>query len=193
MDDEIDRLVESLLASGMPKGPSALEGDQWLHRLDTLRALFTVFENSFTVEVTRADGIDVYVQVARENDGYLAEAVSNEYLSTAGVLGPQQVSRLLELGWSAPAGDDRPNFFRRAEATTRGREELAAVLVRTLRDGYGIAADDAWGLLPASLVDDLNAYQAALDGAVGDIAGVAMTVTESNGCGSAGVTSVGAC
>ena len=169
MDDEIDKLVASLLAHGLPDGPAAIAGEQWLHRLDTLRALLNVFDGSFSVTVTRADGIDVYVQVAREGSAFVAEAVSNEYLSAAGVLGPEQVSRLLDLGWSPPIDDDSPNFVRRVQVTPRSREELAAVLALTLRDVYGVAAGDEWGLLPATLLDKLMSYQAAVDGTVADL------------------------
>lgn len=164
----MDALVESLLSRGMPDGPAALTGEQWLHRLGTLKALLNGFDNSFTVTVTRADGIHVYVQVAREDTTLVAEAVSNEYLSSAGVLGPEQVSRLIDLGWSPPDDDHSPNFVRRSEATPSNREELAAILALTLRDVYGVAADDEWGLLPDTLVDKLISYQAVDGGVVTD-------------------------
>ena len=101
-----------------------------------------------------------YLVVARENTGYFiqfagqglhgmrVEAVSNSYLGHSFQLADAAIAHLISLGWNPPTyiqsdvfidpSDGSPNFFIDAACPVE-HEELARVVVRTLREVHGTA------------------------------------------------------
>ena len=72
-----------------------------------------------------------------------AEAVSNTYLEGASRLNEQDIRRLGRLGWSAPAGDDYPNYYRDYEVGDA--EAVTHHVAQTLRDVYHVNPEaDGW-------------------------------------------------
>ena len=101
-----------------------------------------------------------YLVIARENTGYFiqfagqglhgmrVEAVSNSYLGHSFQLADAAIAHLISLGWNPPTyiqsdvlidpSEGSPNFFIDAACPVE-HEELARVVVRTLREVHGTA------------------------------------------------------
>ncbi|WP_122816421.1 T3SS (YopN, CesT) and YbjN peptide-binding chaperone 1 [Nocardioides pantholopis] len=88
------------------------------------------------------DGAAPYLQVLRWGALLRAEAVSNVYLDEQYALDDRAVDRLLQIGWRAPCLDENgvpvpgeANFH--VDVELRQAEEVAVLVVRTLREVYG--------------------------------------------------------
>jgi len=81
-----------------------------------------------------------YVQFAQAGrPGFLAEAVSNHYLSGTAALSPAQEEQLGDLGWQWPTlGSDRDANFSRQWPMPVPFAEVARLAVRTFREVYGV-------------------------------------------------------
>jgi hypothetical protein len=84
-------------------------------------------------------GSDLYLQFGRGVGSFVAEAVSNQFLKRRDRLSGEAVALMLELGWTAPNGDDenRPNF-RVAHGAMAPWTKVARLAVRSLREAYGV-------------------------------------------------------
>ena len=80
-----------------------------------------------------------YVQFAREEEGLLAEAVSNHYLSEDAKLAPEQDLVLDLLGWDLPDAPARHehNWERQFDLPVPFGD-VASLAVRTLREAYAV-------------------------------------------------------
>ena len=77
-----------------------------------------------------------YTQCFAEEGSFWCEAVSNEFLNESDALNADQTSLLASLGWNPP-GTDRPNWW----CVQQSVEDVAALMVRTLGDVYGVPLD----------------------------------------------------
>lgn len=118
-----------------------------------LAAVVTLTTDAFQLEAhtsRRPEG--VYVQGLLEEDGSLfLEVPSNQFLPIP--LTDAEIDHLLGLGWHAPE-DDFPNFWRELPADGITPGLVAALLVRTLTEVYGVADGDEFTLRPADLALD---------------------------------------
>jgi hypothetical protein len=86
------------------------------------------------------DGSSYYIQFAQGGRaGFLAEAVSNAYLSGTRALSPAQEEQLVDLGWQSPSPRAKKDLnFSRQWPMPVPFEEVVRLAVRTLREVYGI-------------------------------------------------------
>ena len=127
-------------------------GVEWTSLVQILAAMITLAPEQVVLQVHTQFDRDCgpYVQTLQEDDGALhIEAVSNEFLDPE--IGPDAINTLLEMGWEPPCEDCLPNFFRfiPSEDVTPG--EVAAFLVRTLRDVYLVTPRDRFECAPEEL------------------------------------------
>jgi hypothetical protein len=85
-----------------------------------------------------AEGV-YYVQCRQQGRGrFWCEAVSNEFLDESRALDADQMLRLVALGWNRPADGDHPNWW----CVKGAPEDVAALMVRTLNEVYGVGLDE---------------------------------------------------
>ena len=126
--------------------------EDWVPLVQVLAAMITLAPEQVVLQVhTQFDGdCGPYVQTLQEDDGALhVEAVSNEFLDPE--IGPDAINTLLEMGWEPPCEDGLPNFHRfiPSEDVTPG--DVAAFLLRTLRDVYLVSPRDRFEFMPDEL------------------------------------------
>ena len=127
-------------------------GEDWVPLVQVLAAMITLAPEHVTLQVhTEFDcGCGPYVQTLQEDDGALhIEAVSNEFLDPE--IGPDAINTLLEMGWNPPDDDGLPNFHRLIPSEDVAPGDVAAFLVRTLRDVYLVTPRDRFECAPEEL------------------------------------------
>ena len=82
----------------------------WWSRVEQFQVLLGAATEQVTFYLG-PDGEDTYIQAHREQDGWLVEAESNNYLPEHAQLSVDDECTMLELGWQPPTGPV-PNFFR---------------------------------------------------------------------------------
>ncbi len=128
---------------------AGLTSQAWQERIGQIETVLSFFGATFTIDVARADGEDIYVQGERDGDMVRVEAISNEYLSDRGQLSNAEVARMVELGWDRPEAPDTPNFaLLVVNPTETVLHELAVLMARSLAEVYGVRADDEWSIVP---------------------------------------------
>lgn len=129
---------------------SETEGGQhaaWDVLVGQIQTVLSYFGTVCSLSVDRQDGVTVYVQAERIEDGLELEAIGDIYLPLAARLTDRQVREMGRLGWVAPNIPDSPNFTR----TVGEGADLHAVavdLARTLQQVYGVRGDDTWMVSP---------------------------------------------
>lgn len=119
----------------------------WNVRVGQIQTVLSYFGTVCSVSVERPDGVTVYVQAERIDDGLELEAVGDTYLPVAARLNDRQVREMRRLGWGAPSLPDSPNFTR-AVGEGADLHEVAVDVARTLRQVYGVRGDDTWMVNP---------------------------------------------
>lgn len=124
------------------RGPTATELD-WPEFERRLSATLARLPRDQYLIVAMDAGLEewqYYVQFAQGGAaGFLAEAVSNDYLPGALQLSPALEAALLAIGWQSPSAHARgPENFRRQWPLATPFDEVAALGVRTLREVYGV-------------------------------------------------------
>ena len=82
----------------------------WWSRAEQFRAMLAADDGPISIQLGPDEDV-VYIRARREDDGWLVEAVSNNYLPGHTRLTIDDECVLLELGWDPPTGP-MPNFFR---------------------------------------------------------------------------------
>jgi hypothetical protein len=82
-----------------------------------------------------------YTQCFAEEGSFWCEAVSDAFLDGNHALNADQTTLLATLGWNPP-GTNRPNWWCVRESV----EDVAALMVRTLSDVYGVRLDSPLGI-----------------------------------------------
>lgn len=154
-------LAEVLGAGEVPHLPTFL-GEEWDSVAEAVADLLARFRNTMVIEVTRADGAEVYVQFARDDAAIRVELVSNEFLGASAQLAADRVSLLIELGWQTPSSDSGPNFSQTFVAPNL--VQLAWVVCQTLHEVYEAEPDHTWAVIPANLVESDQAETATTYG-----------------------------
>ena len=134
-------------------GTSRPLDDSWTPLVKVLSAMITFAPSHVVLQVHTAYdvGCGPYVQTQQEEDGALhAEAVSNKFADPP--IGPDAMNTLREMGWNLP-NEDVPNFHRRIEANAVRPEDVASLLLRTLRDAYLITPSNEFECGPHDLCD----------------------------------------
>lgn len=75
-----------------------------------MRALPEATDSSITINLG-PDEDRLYIQALREDEGWLVDAVSNNFLPLRKQLSADAECTMLELGWQPPTGP-MPTFFR---------------------------------------------------------------------------------
>ena len=131
-------------------------GVEWASLVQILAAMITLAPEQVVLQVHTQFDRDCgpYVQTLQEDDGALhIEAVSNEFLDPE--IGPDAINTLLEMGWESPCEDGLPNFFRFIPSEDVAPGEVAAFLVRTLRDVYLVTPRDRFECAPEELCREI--------------------------------------
>lgn len=121
-------------------------GTEWASTIDVIESMLAWSEDFVTVNVFTADGDFVtYVQtLLLENGSFLIEASSQT--DPPELINAFALQALHSLGWQHPTGEDFPNFF--MVLPTWHIKDIAAFLVLTLRNVYGITTDHKYGCIP---------------------------------------------
>ena len=126
---------------------------EWGPLVQALAAMITLSAEYVVLQTyTPHDGeCGPYVQTLQEEGGALTlEAASNDFLDPP--IGPDAINTLLELGWTAPTGEDGlPNFRFFLDASDVNPRAVADFLIRTLRDAYMITPSDNFEFAPPEL------------------------------------------
>ena len=138
-------VTQSAINRFLDATPQAAPDGDWARLAYGLEHVLVAFGEQFTIEVG-----PYYVQGRREGENVTLEAVSNSFLRGVSVLGADQVSRMLEVGWEAP-GDDSPNFSWWLPGHAWDIPATAKMIVETFRDAYRAGLDDDWSVLPPAL------------------------------------------
>jgi len=125
---------------------------EWTPLVEAIAAMITLAPEYVVVQTYPANSDDLgpYVQTLQEENGALTiEAVSDAYFP--GIIGPDALNTLRELGWEDPSDSGLPNFniFLNGDEVKPG--EVAAFLVITLRDVYLITANHQFECAPQDL------------------------------------------
>jgi len=140
-----------------PAGDAEPTWEDFERRLAT--ALGRMLDATFLVLVTPGDEARTgfYVQFAAGDRSLRAEAVSSRFLPADRPLTPEQEGTLRVLGWLAPGSNDdpSPNYFR-VWPSPVPFAEVARLVVRTLRDAYGVTS-------PAGLRHTYRSLERVLD------------------------------
>lgn len=131
-------------------------GVEWASLVQILAAMITLAPEQVVLQVHTQFDRDCgpYVQTLQEDDGALhIEAVSNEFFDPE--IGPDAINTLLEMGWEPPCEDGLPNFFRFIPSEDVAPGEVAAFLVRTLRDVYLVTPRDRFECAPEELCREI--------------------------------------
>ena len=150
---------------GRPELTAFLEG--WWFRAEQFRALLEAVDSSISIGLG-PDKDRVYIQALREDEGWLVDAVSNNYLPRRTRLSVDAECTMLELGWQAPTGP-MPNFFRFYDAPV-DLVEVATDIMITFAVVYQATSEGPFSVSPPSLLNALT---------TGDDASEASGATES--------------
>lgn len=118
--------------------------------LQALAAVVTLVSDYFQLDAHTPEHPEgIYVQGRLEDDGsLLVEVPSNEFFRPP--LSPARVRLLGELGWESPE-PDQPNFWRLFTPDEIVPGEVAAFMMRTLVEVYGVQDDAEFTLSPPDL------------------------------------------
>ena len=141
MRDEDARLIPSIGAEVItPVGGSERGNREMI--ADALRRIQEEGgENNFVI-FTADQERNYYIQFAigRGQTTFLAEAVSNQFLSPEHALSNEQIARLESMGWDHQEGS---NYCRYWEASSdEERSDIAQEVMRTFIEVYGISPND---------------------------------------------------
>lgn len=150
--EKIDPLDdEDLLADAHEQyQAAALQSPTW-EKLHALVKEVLEFEtlDRFIVEFSKTNIAGIYFQGFREDDGAITiEAAAN--LSVKPEISPEQNSRIIAAGWEPPAGSN-PNYAKFLSVGESTLENVANLIINTLRDGYGASLE---GLEPVFSVSN---------------------------------------
>lgn len=125
---------------------------RWSSLIKTIAAMITLAPEYVVVQAYSPEGEEVgaYVQTLQEEDGALTlEAASDTYFP--GLINPDSLNTLHELGWEDPSEFGLPNYniFLTSDEVKPG--DVAAFLVLTLRDAYGITTSHRFECAPQEL------------------------------------------
>lgn len=140
-----------------PAGDAELTWEDFERRLAA--ALGRMLDETFLILATPGDETRAgrYVQCAAGDRSLRAEAVSSRFLPADRPLTPEQDATLEALGWLAPGSneDPSPNYFSIWPSPVPFAE-VARLVVRTLREVYGVAS-------PAGLRHTYRSFERVLD------------------------------
>lgn len=122
----------------------------WWSRAEQFRAMLAADDGPISIQLGPDEDV-VYIQARREDDGWLVEAVSNNYLPGHTQLTVDDECVLLELGWEPPTGP-MPNFFRFYDDPV-DLGCVAADIMITFATAYHGTHDDTFFVSPAHLVN----------------------------------------
>lgn len=125
---------------------------RWNSLVETVAAMITLAPEYVVLQTYSPEGqeLGAYVQTLQEEDGALTlEASSDTYFP--GLINPDSLNTLHELGWEDPSEFGLPNYniFLQSDEVKPG--EVAAFLVLTLRDVYGITPSHQFECAPQEL------------------------------------------
>jgi hypothetical protein len=125
---------------------------QWSSLIETIAAMLTLAPEYVVVQTFASTGeeLGAYVQTLQEEDGALVlEAASDTFVP--GIINPDALNTLRELGWEDPSEFGLPNYniFLQPDEVRPG--DVAAFLILTLRDVYGITPKNQFECAPQEL------------------------------------------
>jgi hypothetical protein len=125
---------------------------QWSSLIETIAAMLTLAPEYVVVQTFASTGeeLGAYVQTLQEEDGALVlEAASDTFVP--GIINPDALNTLRELGWEDPSEFGLPNYniFLQQDEVRPG--DVAAFLILTLRDVYGITTKNQFECAPQEL------------------------------------------
>lgn len=124
-----------------------MQDEAWRVRIGQIQTVLSYFGSVCSVSIGRHDGITVYVQAQRLDEGLEIEAIGNAYLPEGAELSDDQAAVMGRLGWTAPEPPAGPNFTRTV-ANDADLHEVAVVIARTLDEVYGVRGDETWVVNP---------------------------------------------
>jgi hypothetical protein len=124
-----------------------MQDERWRVRIGQIQTMLSYFGSVCSVSIERHDGVTVYVQAQRLDEGLEIGAIGNGYLPERAKLSDEQVALLGRLGWSAPEPPASSNFTRTV-ATDEDLHEVAAGIACTLEAVYGVRGDETWVVSP---------------------------------------------
>ena len=146
----------TVVREALPDAAAESAAEGWTRLTEFVAALVALTDGVVVVAASPdqyGDG-NIYVQLCREDDGALTlEAVSHAFLNPP--LPQEAIVVLHELGWEDPTGEGLPNYTRYLGAADTAPGDVAAFLVTTLRDAYGVNPDDRLQFAPEPLVESL--------------------------------------
>lgn len=154
--------------AGRPELEAFLEG--WWFRAEQFRTLLEAADGPISIGLGPEED-RVYIQAIREEDGWLVDAVSNNYLPRRTRLSVDAECTMLELGWQPPTGP-MPNFFRFYDEPV-DLMEVAADIMITFAVVYRATSQGPFSVSPPRLLDAVTTGDDAgddADGATGAIA-----------------------
>ena len=129
----------------------------WGSLVRTIAAMITLAPEYVVVQVHTDDGPDggPYVQTLVEEDGAMTiEASSNTFLDT--LIDDRAIEVLHSLGWNDPDPEFQlPNFHQFLQGEDVKPGLIAELLVRTLRDGYGVNQKASFEMAPLQLFTEV--------------------------------------
>ena len=129
----------------------------WGSLVRTIAAMITLAPEYVVVQVHTDDGPDggPYVQTLVEEDGAMTiEASSNTFLDTP--IDDLAIEVLHSLGWNDPDPEFHlPNFHQFLQGEDVKPGLIAELLVRTLRDGYGVNQKASFEMAPLQLFTEV--------------------------------------
>ena len=129
----------------------------WGSLVRTIAAMITLAPEYVVVQVHTDDGPDggPYVQTLVEEDGAITiEASSNTFLDT--LIDDRAIEVLHSLGWNDPDPEFQlPNFHQFLQGEDVKPGLIAELLVRTLRDGYGVNQKASFEMAPLQLFTEV--------------------------------------
>jgi hypothetical protein len=126
----------------------------WCNRIAQFGALLAAAaEDTISLQLG-PDRDHVYIQARREDDGWLVEAVSNNFLSERTRLSVDDECTMVELGWQPPTRA-MPNFFRCYDDPVDLLEVAKDILI-TFGVVYGALPHGPFFVSPPHLVDAVS-------------------------------------
>ena len=125
---------------------------EWAALVETIAAMITLAPEYVVIQTYSATGEEdgPYIQTLQESDGALTlEAVSDSFIP--GIVVPDALNTLHELGWSDPEEYGLPNYSIFLESEDVHPGDVAAFLVLTLRDAYSITTSHRFECAPMEL------------------------------------------
>ncbi len=153
--DDVDSLLSDILC--IPDD-AVSEAQGWLKYTDLISQQITACRDTFILQVDTGQFSKCfpYVQLCKEEDGAMTiEAVSGRFLRPN--LSPDAQNTLAELGWAPPEdSSSAPNYWQFLRDEAAQAHLVAELLIKTLRDVYGVTLRHLIELEPDDLADHIK-------------------------------------